>query len=46
VNSKLTVAAEGDYVVHHETADAHVSAGAVSRRGASILAIAEACLAE
>lgn len=28
VNSRFTVAVEGDYVVRHETADAHVSAGA------------------
>lgn len=32
VTSKWTLAAEGDYVVHHETADAHVSAGAAYAR--------------
>ena len=32
VNSRLTLAGEGDYVVHHETAGAHVSAGAAYAR--------------
>jgi len=32
VNPKWTLAIEGDYVVHHETTDAHVSAGAAYAR--------------
>jgi len=32
VNSKLSLTLEGDYVVHHETPGAHVSAGAAYAR--------------